>query len=257
MEKNIDFLDRNLADNDWIGLVLNNQDPTFSGRAQVRVFGVMNGIIDEHIPWAYPVNSNVFGGDGGGSISIPKIGQFVRIRFNNGDVYSPEIIAIQNIDTNLIDRIKEDYDGTHVILHDPIEDLSIIYQKNSGLMVFYRDSFFQISPDSMITLQHADSESLIQMEGDITRIVTKNEVEVSAATKATITADEVVINGNQTTKIGHPPYSHGILAEPIWALLSTLATALDAKLPATPGVNAGLIEAVKQSATSTNVLIGK
>ena len=253
----LDFINNDLHDNDWIGIVINNQDPTFAGRAQVRVFGIMEGIVDEHIPWAYPVNSNIFGGDGGGSLSIPKLGLFVRIRFNNGDLYSPEMTAIQNIDTELIARIKDDYDGTHVLLWDPLENLSIIFQRESGLMIFFRDSFFQISPESMITLQHADSESLIQMEGDVTRIVTKNEVEVSAAAKVTVTADEVIVNGNQTTKVGPGPYSHALLAEPMWALVSTLATALDAKLPATPGVNAGLVEAAKQSATSTNVLISK
>jgi len=257
MEPDTKFLKHNLHEEDWIGVVTNNQDPTFAGRAQVRVFGLMDGIIDEHIPWATPVNSLFYGGDGGGTLSVPKLGQFVRIQFNNGDLYAPEIECIQNIDTDLIERIKDDYDGTHVIMHDPLEDLTIIYQRNSGLLIYLKESFFQISPDSMITLQHADSESLIQMEGNVTRIVTKNEVEVSAASKVTVTADEVIVNGNQTTKVGPGPYSHAILAEPMWALVSTLATALDAKLPPTPGVSAGLVEAAKQAATSTNVLISK
>jgi len=257
MERDIKFLEHDLHDEDWIGIVINNQDPTFAGRAQVRVFGLMDDIIDEHLPWASPVNSLFYAGDGGGTLSVPKLGQFVRIQFNNGDIYAPEIECIQNIDTNLIERIKDDYDGTHVIMHDPLEDLTIIYQRNSGLMIYLRGSFFQISPDSMITLQHADTESLIQMEGDVTRIVTKNEVEISAAAKVTVTADEVIVAGSQTTKIGPGPYMHAILGEPLIALMSTLATALDAKLPATPGVNAGLVEAAKQSMVSTNVLIGK
>ena len=40
-------------------------------------------------------------------------------------------------------------------------------------------------------------------------------------------------------------------------LLSTIATALDAKMPPTPGVNAGLIQSAKQAATSRNVLISQ
>jgi len=256
MKNDIEFVQRDLHDNDWIGIIINSTDPTFSGRAQVKVFGVMDGLKDEHIPWASPINSTIFAGDGAGSLSIPKIGQFVRVQFNNGDIYAPEYTTIQNIDTDLINRIKEDYQGTHVLLYDPLEDINIIYQKESGIMIFYRESFFQISPDSMITLQHADSDSLIQMEGDITRIVTKNEVEISAAAKATVSADEVVINGAQRTKIGSPPYNHAVGGETLIALLSTMATSLDAKLPATPGVNIGLVEAAKQSILSTNVLIG-
>ena len=140
----IDFNKHDLKDTDWMGVVINNQDPTFSGRAQVRVFTIMDGIVDEHIPWATPINSTIFGGDGGGNMSVPKLGQFVRIRFSNADLYSPEITAIQNLDNTLIETIKEDYQGTHVLAFDPDFGLNIIHQPDSGLLIFYRDSFFRL-----------------------------------------------------------------------------------------------------------------
>jgi len=252
----IDFVKHDYRDNDWIGIVVNTKDTTFSGRCKVRVIGLHDDIKDEHLPWAVPINSTIFAADGAGSLSIPKIGQFVRVQFNNGDQYAPEYTAIQNIDTELIKRIKDDYQGTHVLLYDPLEELTVIFQPKSGFQIYHKESFIQITPDTLITLQTPNMESTIQMDGDVTRIVTKNEVEIAAASKVTVTADEVVVNGSQTTKIGAPPYNHAILGEPLWALLSTLASSLDAKYPATPGVNTGLVEAVKQSATSINVLIG-
>jgi len=249
-------MERNLHDNDWIGVVINNQDSTFAGRAQVRVFGVMEDIIDEHIPWATPVNSKFYGSNGGGDISIPKVGQFVRIQFNNGDLYSPEILSIQNIDTNLIEQIKEDYAGTHVLLYDPDQNLNIIYQPESGLLIFFNESYLNITPDGMITIQTEDADSLIQMEGDITRIVTKNKIEVAAASKAEVTADEVIVNGSNTTKVGPGPYRSALLAEPIWALLTTMASVIDAaKLPLAPGALTAQVEAAKLAATSRNVKI--
>ncbi|MFA5153854.1 MAG: phage baseplate assembly protein V [Clostridia bacterium] len=254
--QDVDFVQHDLHDNDFLAVIISNQDPTFSGRCQVKVLGLMDNIPDEHLPWATPVNSTIFASNGAGSLSVPKVGQFVRVQFNNGDLYAPEYTTIQNIDTDLIQRIKDDYDGTHVLLYDPIEEITIIYQKKSGIQIFYRGSFFQISPDSMITLQTPDLESVIQMENDVTRITTKNEVEIAAASKVSVTADEVQILGNQITKIGAPPYSHAILAESFWALLSTLGSMIDNKFPASPGVAQGIIEAGKQSATSTNVLIG-
>ena len=129
IKQEIDFIVHDLRDNDWIGVVVNPKDPTFAGRCQVRVLGIMDGIQDNHLPWASPINSTIFAGDGAGSISIPKVGQFVRIQFNNGDIYAPEYTSIQNIDTDLIQRIKDDYDGTHVLMYDPIEELTVIYQK--------------------------------------------------------------------------------------------------------------------------------
>ena len=244
-----------MRDNDWIATVTNNIDPTFSGRCQVRVFRLMDEIDSKNLPWAVPINSTIFAGDGAGSLSVPKIGHIVRVQFNNGDVYAPEYTTIQNVDTQLIETIKDDYDGTHVLLYDPDEELNVIYQRNRGIEIFYRESFIQIAPDSMITIQHANQDSLIQLEGDKCSIVTKNEVNISAAAKVEVTADEVIAAGNQTTKLGPGPYNHAVMAEVLFPLLSTLATAIDAKMPATPGVNVGLVETAKQAATSTNVLI--
>lgn len=253
----IDFVRHDYRDNDFLGVVINNKDVTFAGRCQIRVFGLFDGISAEHLPWATPINSTIFASNGAGSISIPKLGQIVRVQFNNGDQYAPEYTTIQNIDTELIKKIKDDYEGTHVLLYDPEKELSIIYQNNSGIQIFFKDSFFQITPDSIITIQTPDVDSIIQMDGDVTRITTKNEVEITAASKATVSADETIVKGSQTTKIGPGPYFSAILADPFWALMTTLATTLDSKLPATPGVSVGLVEAAKNAATSTNVMISQ
>lgn len=250
------FLNKDFHDKDWIALVTNNNDPLFAGRCQVKVFGIMDDINTRDLPWAVPINSTIFAGDGAGSISIPKIGHFVRVQFNNGNIHAPEYTSIQNIDTQLVDIIKRDYEGTHVLLYDPDEELNVIYQRDNGFQIFYRESFIQISPDSMITIQHANSDSIIQLEGDKCNIATKNEINISAGARTTISADEVVAAGNQATKIGPGPYNHAVMAEVLFPLLTTLATAIDAKMPATPGVNVGLTEQAKQAATSQNVLIG-
>lgn len=251
----IDLFDHDFRDNDFIGVVVNSNDPTFSGRCKVKVFGIFDDIPNNDLPWASPINSAIFAGNGAGSISIPKIGQFVRIQYNNGDIYAPEYLAIQNIDSQLINKIKDDYQGTHVLLYDPEEELTVIFQKNSGFQIYHKESLIQISPDTLITLQTPNADSIIQLDRDIINITTKNEINIASAARAEVTADEVIVNGAQATKIGPGPYFSAILAEPIWALLSTMATALDAKLPSTPGVNVGLVEAAKQSATSTNVYI--
>jgi len=251
----IDFIQHDYRDNDWIGIVVNSKDTTFSGRCQIRVLGLFDGIKNEHLPWAVPINSTIFAGDGAGSISIPKIGQFVRVQFNNGDIYAPEYTTIQNIDSDLIEKIKDDYQGTHVLLYDPVEELTVIFQRQSGFQIYHKESFIQITPDTLITLQTPNGESIVQMDGDTINITTVNEVNVIAAARAEVAADEVIVNGAQATKIGPGPYQAGVGGEGLMALLSTMASALDSKLPATPGVNVGLVEAAKQMIASTNVMI--
>jgi hypothetical protein len=248
---------KDLHDNDFLGFIVSNLDPLFSGRCQVRVFRLMDSLEAKNLPWAVPINSTVFAGDGAGSISVPKIGQIVRVQFNNGDMYSPEYTTIQNIDTQLIDLIKDDYDGTHVLLYDPDEELNVMYQRNLGFQIFYRGSFVQISPDSMITIQHANQDSMIQMEGDKMNIVTKNEISISAFAKVEITADEAKLVGNNTTKVGPGPYSKAVLSDILWPLLETMGSLIDQKMPTTPGVCQGIVTQAKNAGTSTNVLISK
>ena len=253
-ESEIDFVQHDYHDNDWIGIVTNIDDPTFSGRCQVRVLGLFDGIKPEHLPWAVPINSTVFAGDGAGTLSVPKLGQFIRVQFNNGDMYAPEYTTIQNIDTELINKIKTDYPGTHVLLFDPEEELWIIYQKQLGLQICHKESFIQISPDTLITLQTPNNAALIQMDGDAIGVVATDNVKVSAP-YVEVSGETVKVIGSQNTFVGPGPYHFAVLAEPMWALLGTMASALDAKLPATPGVNVGLVEAAKNAATSTNVKI--
>ena len=93
----------------------------------------------------------------------------------------------------------------------------------------------QITPDTLITLRTPNNESIIQMDGDVLNITTKNDVNITAASKVEVVAEEVVVKGNSATKIGNPPYQHAVLGEPLWAILSSLASAIDLKLPATPG----------------------
>lgn len=252
----INFINHDYSENSWIGVVMNTKDPTFSGRCQVKVLGIMDGIDNEHLPWAVPITSSIFAGNGAGSISIPKVGQFVRVQFNNGDLYAPEYTAIQNIDTDLIEKIKNDYEGTHVLLYDPLEELTVIFQKQSGFQIFHKESFIQISPDTLITLQTPNGDSIIQMDNDVINVTTTNEVKIAAASKVEVLADEVVVHGAQKTKIGGPPYQSAILGESFWAILQTICSAIDQKFPVTPGVTTGICESLKSSATSTNVMIG-
>jgi hypothetical protein len=251
-----DFLKRDLKDNDHIGIVVDNKDELFAGRCKIRVFSLMDDIDIDLVPWATPINSTIFAGNGSGSISIPKIGQFVRVQFNNGDIYAPEYTSIQNIDSQLIQKIKDDYEGTHVLLYDPEQELTVIFQKQLGFQIYLKESYFLISNDSMITVSTPNADAIMQMDGDKVNLTTKNQITISGAAKVEVIADEVICNGKVTTKVGNAPYMHALLAEPMWALLTTLATAVDAKFPMTPGVNTGLVNATKEAATSKNVLIG-
>lgn len=246
-----------LTTQNLVGVVVDNKDPNFSGRCRVKVYGVFDNTKTEFIPWATPINTAIFGSNGGGSISVPKIGSIVRVTFNNGDIYAPEYTHIQNIDTNLKNMLKEDYDGAHVLLYDTDADISLIYQNNSGFDIFYKGSFINISPDSMITIQHANGESFVQLQGGTINIGSNDDIRITSSALVDITADEVKLNGNQTTKVGKGNYVPALLSDVVWGLLEQLSVNIDSKFPPTPGVNTALVKTAKIAGNSKNVLISK
>jgi hypothetical protein len=137
----------NLKDSTWLGIVVNNEDPLFLGRAKIKIFEKFDEIPDENLPWAFPNQSTVFAGKNGyGSFSYPKKNTLVHVRFENGDFYFPIYTVIENINKKMQEEVKESYENAQVLVYDEDEDLKIIYTKNQGLMIWYAGSFVNITP---------------------------------------------------------------------------------------------------------------
>ena len=133
---------------EYLGRVVYNEDPTFSGRCKIEVFGLFDEFEPEQMPWISPQTSAVFSSKSGyGSISIPKIGSIVRVNFPYGSLYSGEYSSLQNIDPALIEEIKDDYQNTHVLLYDSDKDLIVIYQPMTGYKMWLAGSMIKIDAD--------------------------------------------------------------------------------------------------------------
>lgn len=258
----------NLDSTIWVGEVIDNNDPEFSGRCRVRVYGKFDGtmdmdnpqsafnIPDSDIPWAYPAGSTIFGGGaefGAGSLSVPKVGTKVKIVFSGGNIYSPEYIAIQDLNTAVIDEIKDSYQNAHVLFFDEDERVKIVYTPAKGLELFHKDSHIVINPDSSITIEHAETKSIIELVGPNINVTANSTVNITANSKIHSEASECVMNGTSVTKLGPSPTYSGVLAEPLWTFLKMMASAIDAKLPATPGTLSSQASSFEKLSTSNNV----
>jgi hypothetical protein len=257
----------------FIGKVVDNDDPEREGRCRVEVFGMFNGLSANELPWASPGGRKMFaGGDGGFSdISIPKIDSFVQVRFVEGDILNPEYVAIQNINPAVQAEIEGSYLNSHVIAYDNDEELKIFYTPAKGVEIFLKRSHVTINSDASITIEHADSESIIELVGPNINITASSSVNITANSSVNIAANssvnitasslisgestEVAMNGLAATKLGPAPVFSAALSEPLWAFLKVLAAAVDAKIPLTPGVFADQATTAEQLATSKNVKI--
>lgn len=225
---------------DYIGKVIYTDDTTFSGRCKIRVFGVFDELEDSFIPWFSPMNMNVFSSYGGGNISIPKVGDVVRVKFNNSNIYSGEYSALQNIDPHLIEEIKDDYQGTHVLLYDADQELIVVFQPNSGLKASLRGSLIRIGADGIIQATHQNNTSVIEMtdsEINITTAGSGSTINIYSANQVTLNAPKVSIDSNSVS-VGNNAKYHAVKGEELQKVLKQIAIEIAAKTPQGSGLAA-------------------
>lgn len=227
---------------EYIGKVIYNEDPTHSGRCKVRVLGLFDDLPDENVPWFTPVTSNIFSAGGAGSLSVPKLDTFVRVKFSNNDLYSGEYIALQVIDPALINEISADYDGAQVLLYDVTEELLITYQKMQGLKIYHKGSYILLDPSGTIQAVHQNNSNVVEINNERIIITTASgnaggastgSIDITSGSTVNITADTVNVNGNKVN-IGPGPYVPATNTEELKVILNKLVAAIGLKMPVGP-----------------------
>lgn len=220
------------------GTVENIDDPTCSGRIKVRVPGYHDNMKTEELPWCTYGGSNVFSASGGGSISIPRVGAQVRVQFKDGKATSMEWTGNNLIDKDLINEIKGDYAGSHVMMYDSAADLSIKFQPGSGLLLYFKGSHIQILPDNTINIHYGEGTSgtQIQLSNGKVDIQAQNQINLTTGGVINLEADNIVINGKSSVQIkGDLPGECAVNGASLMTLLRQLAVIIDSKVPATGG----------------------
>lgn len=256
MESNNFFDNDDHMTEEWVGEIVDINDPNNWGRCKIRIYGKYDDIKDENLPWALPETNSAFSAANGGSgeFSTPKKGSKVRVRFFMGNHYQPVYSWIPRPNTAMIEKIKDSYEGAQVIRWDEDEKMRIWYTKKDGLNIELAGSQIIFNPDNSITIEHKDSDSLIELKGKNLNIVSKSNIDITAKTKINMESNKINVNGKKVDVGANPNYS-ATLSEPLWAFLKSLAAVVDAKLPISPGVNSGLAVTAEQASTSKTVKV--
>jgi len=123
----------NLRDTHWLGKVVDNEDPLLNGRCRVMVYGKFDKIETSAIPWATPANRNMVG-----SHMVPRIGDIVSIKFDNGDIYHPEYIYQIDQNTSLKDDVLSGSGKPHDVIslvYDEERNIRIYHSPEDGLVI--------------------------------------------------------------------------------------------------------------------------
>lgn len=123
----------NLRDTHWLGEVIDNVDPLKLGRCKVKVLGKFDNLPDESIPWATPMNR-----DAVGSHHVPRIGDIVSARFDNGNLYHPEYwFHIDQNEDLKADILEGAGNAENVIslVYDAERNVRIYHSEEDGLVI--------------------------------------------------------------------------------------------------------------------------
>jgi len=241
----------------FMGVIVDIDDPAKTGRARVRVFGKFDELTDDELPWATQQLGFTFGGGGGsGSISIPRLDSVVNVVFDNGNLYSPYFSNVQETSPDLLDEIKDSYDGSHSLIYDSEEKLKIFYTRNKGLTLMLDESRVTIESDNAIVIEHKGTSTIIELRGNNITMTADSEINLTAGSRIHATSAEIWEDG-KITKLGHVPAYSAVLAEPLFAFLKVLSASIDAKSPVTPSAMSSACSVSEQLSTSATVKVSK
>ena len=244
-----------------IATVVSIDDPTYTGRIKVRVPGYHDSIPDEALPWCSYGGSNIFSGNadgGGGSLSVARVGQEVRVKFNtdNDDPTSMEWYATSTLDKKLREELKNDYKNAHVLIYDSAIDLSIKFQMSTGLIIYYKGSYIQITPDNNITIHYGEGATGTQIQLSKDRVDIQAHEQINLTTPGTINleADNIILNSKTSTQLtGDKAGEVNVNGVALMSMLTILAGMIDAKVPITGGIAAQLVNSKKEAILNQHI----
>ena len=177
----------NLRDAHWLGEVVVNEDPLLKGRCRVKVFGKFDLLTDEAIPWATPMNR-----DAVVSHHVPRVGDIVAVRFDNGNIYHPEYWFQVDQNDDLKTDVLEASDAPQDVIslvYDAERNLRIYHSPEDGLVIT-RGSGAKERP-----LMQIDEEGFIKISTDAKMFLDCGDIFISNEGEAGADETEPAVRG--------------------------------------------------------------
>lgn len=243
----------------YIGFIVDINDPKKEGYARIRIPALHKNVLTEHIPWGKPKTAIYFGSNGlGANISIPRLGALVEVTFSDGNIHSPEYTVIQELSDEVKELLRTDgeYENCHIMLMDGQEDLNIYYTNSKGYTIDLKGSRINIGNDNIITIEHKDTQSMIELDSGTITTTADSQINSTAGSRIKNDAPEIWDDGDMV-KLGRQPQYSAVLGEPLFLLLATMASTIDAKMSPTPNLMVAAVQQFKQLALSSSVKLTK
>jgi hypothetical protein len=154
-----------LSNNEFIGIVEDNNDPDKKQRIKVRIpylHGEISNIPTEHLPWCHPKRDN-----NGLTFQVPDKAKIVNVTFPSGNLYFPVYENAQHLNINLQKKIEtlnnEDY--TTFISFCYNHNTQIFVDNQKGLNLIHKFNSINIHKD-FIAHNLKDNQSTLYLGDD-------------------------------------------------------------------------------------------
>lgn len=187
------------------GEVVNDQDPYDAGRVRIRVFGVYDNVMDQHLPWAIMADPFMGGQGDLGGFFVPDVGSHVWVFFEHGDHMQPVYFAGAPARPHgPSERTTGEYPrnkvfktrGGHVIEIDDSPGGARVHIKHaSGTHKEYQDDGSSLEEVKQDMTVYVEGDSTVYVKGNVDETVEGN---VTRTVKGNVTE---TIEGDFSTSI--------------------------------------------------------
>lgn len=159
-------------DNNYVGVVEDNNDPSKYGRCKIRVHGLYDDMATEDMPWAIPKNALPIGP--AGSFIVPELGTVVEVIFDDGDIYEPtytnKLLDVKN--NNFKADKDEDYPNSLIFYETSNGDyLKVNRAKGEFILKTGAGVFLKMCQDGSIFIDNRtsnDGNADVYLKGNFT-----------------------------------------------------------------------------------------
>ena len=181
----------------FLGTVVEDQDPTGTGRFKARVPGLFE---DGELPWIGRIRESAFGmGPNYGTFGTPHIGSSVVIELQNGDAAYPRCVGFYPRASDVPEVFRNgrvwgyrDPSGTQLVVNPDTKTYEFTHASGTT---------YTINPDGSLT---ADVKGFVNItiNGNLTASVTGTSV-IQSGSSSTVIAPSVILDSPQTTATGN------------------------------------------------------
>ena len=150
-----------------ISEVVNNKSKQQDGRIQIKTPIYDDNILDEHLPWAFPITAPNF-------FFVPEIGSkvYVNITDVNEPFYLGTVLESESIDAAL----KQDYPNT--IGYVSQTDVKVLMNNQTGELEISAPNGIKIEMDVLANIKITTQRGDISLEGNNINLIAKNDLKL-------------------------------------------------------------------------------